>query len=87
MAVDLVHLCAAILHSIRVLLRNPWCVTLDHTPRERNSLADFMAKQRGSLMNSLIVFESLLAGVVPLLVADYQSVLVLRPWSLFFLFL
>ncbi|XP_057444540.1 uncharacterized protein LOC130736767 [Lotus japonicus] len=74
------HIYAALIWSIKSLLQRPWQVVLEHTLREGNAPADFMAKLGADLHGVQIVqFLVPPPGLAPLLLADSLGVPHLRP--------
>lgn len=73
------HCYAVINQSIKDLLRQQWSVTLEHTLREGNSAADFLAKHGSSMESKWEVFKQPLVGMEEILNSDATRVPILRP--------
>lgn len=71
--------------SIKSLLWRPWRVELQHTLREGNAPADFMAKLGPDFISvQVVLFQAPPPGLDPLLLADRLGVAHLRLSFVFF---
>jgi hypothetical protein len=64
----------ALIFEIRELLRRDWTVRIEHTFREANFCADFMAKLATSCDNGLMIWDEPPQGLQQLLLADIMQI-------------
>lgn len=72
------HLYASIIQNIKDLIGCDWLVQLNHTLREGNACADFLAKLGASMDHRWTVLDTPPPGIAPLLLADASGVQYLR---------
>ncbi|PNX57966.1 ribonuclease H [Trifolium pratense] len=72
------HTYANEIHKIRQLIGRDWNVSIDHTLREGNACADFLAKLGASSKSSLVILEAPPSDMSRLLLADAGGMMFVR---------